>query len=130
MAISFPSSPYVGQTYVQTNGFTYTWNGTGWSGTNTGGSGLNGTWHDVTSSRASGTTYVNNRSYYIAVSATTTYASPPRIDAYVDGMLIASYNWQWNGPGARGGTFILVPPGSTYRLDFQYSSVANWVELY
>lgn len=91
---------------------------------------LSGTWHNVTASRASGTTYTNSRSYFIAVSASTTLAGPPRIDAYVDGILIATYSWQYNGAGARGGTYIEVPPGSTYRLDFQYSSVYNWVELY
>jgi len=91
---------------------------------------LAGVWNNVTASRASGVTYTNSRSYFIAVSATTTPAGPPNIQAYVDGLLISWFYWQWNGAGARGGAFIIVPPGSTYRLDFYYSTVYNWVELY
>ena len=132
-AIAFPSSPTIGDNYAQPNGYVYTWNGTAWLGTAGGsgsGVGLSGTWHNVTASRSSGVTYTNNNSFSIAVSATTTLASAPSILAYVDGILISQFNWQWNGAGARGGAFIIVPPGSTYRLDFQSSNVYNWVELY
>ena len=132
-ALAFPSSPTIGDTYTQPNGYTYTWNGTAWLGTAGGsgsGVGLSGTWHNVTASRSSGVTYTNNNPFSIAVSATTTLAGPPSILAYVDGILVSQFNWQWNGAGARGGAFIIVPPGSTYRLDFQYSTVYNWVELY
>ena len=131
MAISFPSSPYVGQTYVQTNGFTYTWNGTGWAGTNAGGAGLLGTWHNVTGSRQSGVTYTNTTGYPIAVSASGSPAnSGPAIRAYVDGILVSYFNWQFNGAGARSGAFIIVPPGSSYVLYFDASGILNWSELY
>ena len=41
MALSFPSNPYVGQTYVAPNGYTYTWDGTKWY-VSSGGSGGGG----------------------------------------------------------------------------------------
>ena len=96
------------------------------------GLGLNGeTWHDVTSSRSSGSTYTNSRSYPIAVSAGGSAAnSGPAIRAYVGGVLVSYFNWQFNGAGARSGAFIIVPPGSTYELYFDGSGIAFWSELY
>lgn len=133
-AIAFPSSPSIGNTYAQPNGYVYTWNGTAWLGTSGGaggGVGLSGTWHDVTSSRSSGVTYTNNRSYSIAVSATGSFATgSPALRAYVDGVLVSVFNWQFNGAGARSGGFIIVGPGSTYQLFFDGSGISNWAELY
>lgn len=95
------------------------------------GLGFGGTvWNDVTGSRSSGTTYTNSYSYPIAVSATGTGASGPSIFAYVDGILVSDFNWQFNGAGAHSGAFIIVPPGSTYELVFNGSGIQNWVELY
>jgi hypothetical protein len=86
-------------------------------------------WHDVAGSRGFGATYTNSYSYPIAVSATATCAVTSEIHAYVDGVLIAWYQWQFNGCGSYGGTFVIVPPGSTYRLD-SGQSVYQWKELY
>lgn len=86
-------------------------------------------WNDVAGSRGFGSTYTNSRSYPIAVSATATCAVTSEIHAYVDGVLIAWYQWQFNGCGSFGGTFIIVPPGSTYRLDSS-QGVYQWKELY
>lgn len=92
------------------------------------GLGLSGTsWHAV--GRAFNTQYTNSYNYPIAVSATATCAVTSTIQAYVNGMLIAWYQWQFNGCGSYGGTFIIVPPGATYQLNSS-QGVQNWVELY
>lgn len=85
------------------------------------------TWHSV--SRSFGSTYTNSYSYPIAVSATATCAVTSEIHAYVDGSLVQWFQWQFNGCGSYGGAFIIVPPGSTYRLD-SGQGVYNWMELY
>jgi hypothetical protein len=84
-------------------------------------------WNSV--SRSFNTQYTNSRAYPIAVSASTTCSTGARITAYVDGSQVAYYGWQFNGCGAYGGTFIIVPPGKTYQLNAG-ESVQNWVELY
>jgi hypothetical protein len=107
-------------------------NGTNWTSQALKGLGLGGeTWHNVTSSRSSGVTYTNSYNYPIVVSATGSAANgSPRLDIYVDGILISSFNWQFNGAGARSGGSAIVPPGSTYSLVFNGSGISNWVELY
>jgi len=79
-------------------------------------------------SRSFGTTYTNSFSYPIAVSATATCAFTSEIHAYVNGSLVAWYQWQFNGCGSYGGTFIIVPPGATYLLT-SGQGVYNWTEL-
>ena len=115
-----------------TSGNILTDNGTTWvsvaAPAATVGLGFGGTsWHRV--SRSFNTTYVNSYSYPIAVSATATCSVTSTIQAYVNGMLIAWYQWQFNGCGSYGGTFIIVPPGATYQLN-SGQGVYNWVELY
>jgi hypothetical protein len=116
-----------------TAGNVLTSNGTTWTSatpTVVRGLGLGGeVWNDVAGSRGFGSTYTNSRSYPIAVSATATCAVTSYIQAYVNGVLIAWYQWQFNGCGSFGGTFIIVPPGATYRLD-SGQSVYQWKELY
>lgn len=115
-----------------TSGNVLTSNGTTWSSTAlaTKGLGLGGeTWNNVTGSRSFNTLYTNSRSYPIAVSASTSCSTGSNITAYVDGMQIAFFSWQFNGCGSFGGTFIIVPPGKTYQLN-SGQSVTNWVELY
>jgi len=87
------------------------------------------TWHNVTSSRSFNTTYTNSYSYPIAVSATSSPNTGTSISAYVDGVLVSFFNWQFNGYGDHGGAFIIVPPGSIYQLNSP-TSVVNWAELY
>ncbi len=79
--------------------------------------------------RAFNTQYTNPYSYPIAVSATATCAVTSTIQAYVNGSLVAWYQWQFNGCGSYGGTFIIVPPGATYQLN-SGQGVQNWTELY
>lgn len=109
--------------------------GTNWTSasiTTVRGLGLGGeTWHNVTSSRSSGTQYTNSYSYPIAVSATGSAAnSGPSLQILVDGIQVSAFNWQFNGAGAHSGGFTIVPPGSTYQLNFNGSGIDNWVELY
>jgi hypothetical protein len=79
-------------------------------------------WNDVTASRASGATYTNNYSYPIMVSATGSNAnSGPNLRILVNGLLISSFNWQFNGAGAKSGGCAIVPPGATYQLNFDQS---------
>ena len=115
-----------------TNGNVLTSNGTTWASvslpSSIQGLGYGGSsWHQV--SRSFNTTYVNSYSYPIAVSATTTCSVSSSIQAFINGQLIAWYQWQFNGCGSFGGTFIIVPPGATYQLN-SGQGVYNWQELY
>lgn len=116
-----------------TSGNVLTSNGTAWTSatpTAVKGLGIGGeVWNNVTSSRGFNTQYTNSRSYPIAVSASTTCSTGARITAYVDGVQVAYYGWQFNGCGAYGGTFIIVPAGKTYQLNAS-EGVQNWMELY
>lgn len=116
-----------------TSGNVLTSNGTTWTSSTPAvikGLGIGGeVWNDVAGSRSFGSTYTNSRSYPIAVSATATCAVTSEIHAYVNGTLIAWYQWQFNGCGSYGGTFIIVPPGATYRLD-SGQGLYQWKELY
>jgi hypothetical protein len=88
-------------------------------------------WNDVTGSRSSGTTYTNSYAYPMMVSATGSAAnSGPNLRIYVNSTLVSSFNWQFNGAGARSGGCAIVPPGATYTLYFDGSGIQNWVELY
>ena len=87
------------------------------------------TWHNVTGGRSFNSQYQNNYSYPIAVSASTTCSSGSSIYAYVNGIQVSFFQWQFNGCGSFGGAFIIVPPGQTYQLN-SGQGVSNWVELY
>ncbi len=108
-------------------------NGTTWTSaapTVTSGLGLNGeVWNNVTGSRSFNTEYTNSRSYPIAVSARTTCSTGSAIAFIVDGVTISNFSWQFNGCGAFGGGFVIVPPGKTYQLN-SGQSVDFWRELY
>jgi len=79
-------------------------------------------------SRGFNSTYTNSETYPIAVSATATCAVTSEIHAYVNGSLVAWYQWQFNGCGSYGGTFIIVPPGASYQLT-SGQGLYNWAEL-
>jgi hypothetical protein len=86
-------------------------------------------WNDVTGSRSFGTQYTNTRGYPIAVSARTTCGGGSSINFIINGVSISHFNWQWNGCGAHGGGFVIVPRGATYQLD-SGEGVNYWRELY
>lgn len=88
-------------------------------------------WNNVTGSRSSNTPYVNSRAYPIMVSATGSFANgSPNLRIYVEGLLVSSFQWQFNGAGALSGGCTIVPAGATYQLNFDGSGISNWVELY
>jgi hypothetical protein len=113
-------------------------NGTTWTSTTLASSGVKlglgitgEAWNNVTGSRSSGTPYVNERAYPIMVSATGSFANgSPNLRIYVNGMLVSSFQWQFNGAGALSGGCTIVPAGATYQLNFDGSGISNWVELY
>jgi hypothetical protein len=122
-------SPSIAGNLLVSNGTTWTSATLASSGVRLG-LGITGeVWNDVASGRGFNSTYTNSNAYPIAVSATATCAVTSEIHAYVDGVLIAWYQWQFNGCGSYGGTFIIVPPGKTYRLD-SGQGVYQWKELY
>jgi hypothetical protein len=89
-------------------------------------------WNNVTGSRSFNTTYTNSYGYPIMVSASTNYmGGSQQLLAYVNGMLVAFWKWQFNGAGAVGGAIFNVPPGATYYCAVDGGvAVQNWVELY
>lgn len=86
-------------------------------------------WRDVTGSRGAGVQYTNNTGYPIAVSATGGAGGYSVLHGYVNGVLVSEYNWQFNGAGAHGGCFLIVPPGATYQINAD-SGIQRWTELY
>jgi hypothetical protein len=127
-AVNFVAPGSAGNLLVS-NGTTWTSNTLASSGVKLG-LGITGeVWNNVTGSRSFNTSYPNSRAYPIAVSASTTCSTGARITAFVNGAQVAYYGWQFNGCGAYGGTFIIVPPGATYQLNAG-EGVQNWVELY
>ena len=133
-AIAFPSSPTIGDTYSQPNGYTYTWNGTAWLGTSGGsggGVGLSGTWHDVTASRSVGVTYTNNNSYAIGISVYSTAVGVQSIGYYVNGVLTYYFVTSYDGgsPFGNSGGFMIIPAGATYSVSLG-GGLNKWFELY
>lgn len=96
--------------------------------------GVGQTWQDVTSSRASGTTYTNSTSKPIMVSVFSSgQDSGFTLSCYVDGVLVAQGSGGGGGDARRtGNASFIVPSGSTYSAT--YSGGANgttlkWAEL-
>jgi hypothetical protein len=108
-------------------------NGTTWTSaapTAVAGLGLNGeVWNDVTTSRALGTTYTNNRGYPIMISMYGSGAGASSTEIYVNGTKIYHNNAQWNGAGAIPGGCLIIPNGATYSVSLA-SSLVKWFELY
>jgi len=95
--------------------------------------GQNQTWHNVTGSRAVGTTYTNTGSSPITVSVTMTYTTGGSNNwyLYVNGVAVG-FN-SGNGSTDTNGTLLaIVPPGATYQATQNVGSVTLflWSELY
>jgi hypothetical protein len=129
-----------GLSAVGTSGNILTSNGTAWvssAPTVIKGLGLGGeTWHNVTSSRASGTAYQNTNSYPIQVSAWQINQGNSNAQFQIgatSGTLatVAFWGAQYNGPGAVSGiTGPIVPPGYWYAIITNGGGVTGWWELY
>lgn len=101
-----------------------------WKSSSAKGLGLAGeTWHDVTSIRAYGVSYLNNFKYPIFVLVSYTATAGSTTYAFVNGV-----NIQFSGAHAtteRDNLSFIVPPGATYgitRLGGDYLNI--WSELY
>lgn len=86
-------------------------------------------WNDVTGGRGSSAQYTNSHGYPIAVSATGGPGGYSTLHCYVNGVLVSEFNWQFNGAGAHGGGFFIVPAGNTYQINGD-NGVQRWTELY
>ena len=95
--------------------------------------GMEQNWQDVLADRSVNTTYTNTtgRAIQIAITASSASSSGSgTLEFFIDSNLIArdsssSHSWTTN-------IFAIVPPGSTYRLDFSPGGsrlLRNWVEL-
>jgi hypothetical protein len=116
-----------------TNGNVLTSNGTAWTSatpTVVRGLGLGGeVWNNVTSSRAFGSTYTNERGYPIMISATSNASGSSGLTISVNGTEVYFNQAQWNGAGAYGGGTLIIPPGATYSVTAS-STLRTWWELY
>ena len=105
--------------------------------TGTGGVGVGQTWQDVQSSRAAGTLYTNATGKPIQVVVTVAGTAPDNQQvAYffqVDGVSIsATFVRPINGSILTMNilpTYIIIPPGSTYKLLISVGYVYSWFEL-
>jgi hypothetical protein len=96
------------------------------------GIGVNQTWQDVLSQRASGVTYTNTTGKPIVVFAGAFYASDGttrRIQAraWVDNTLCANHGSLSTYP--EGGVSFVVPNGSSYLVTVGYGMLNRWTEL-
>ena len=103
-----------------TSGNVLTSNGSTWTSSplSIKGLGLGGeTWHDVTSSRTSGSTYTNSNSYPIAVLVSTSEnASAKNIVVTVNGVQIVNVGSGGSGFISSNNVTFIVPPGATYKI--------------
>ena len=93
--------------------------------------GIEQTWQDLTSSRASGVTYTNStaRPVLVSISLSDTYSQSPTVSIYVGGFLILTNKYD---DGQNFGSFshsFIVPSGSTYSISSPLSTIQTWSEL-
>ena len=118
-----------------TNGNVLTSNGTTWTSAapSIKGLGFGGeTWHDVTASRAFGTTYTNSNAYPIQINIYGTASSGnAQITITVAGNVVGSSTGTGSGVTYVGITGVIVPTGATYSAtQTSVSAITNWSELY
>jgi hypothetical protein len=120
------------------NGNVLASNGTTWSSTTIASSGaklglgITGeVWNDVTASRSQGVTYTNSRSYPIQIQGNFGCNGGGQGYITVDGVNISFWQAQFNGCGGYSVNMpVIIPPGSTYRLDNMSGATRGWYELY
>jgi len=98
------------------------------------GIGWNQTWQDVTSSRASNTTYTNStgKPIMVSISVDVTGVSQDGWFLYVSGVAVAemSHNTVGTGIGVTVPLQAIVPNGATYSLvPISSGTIVSWVEL-
>jgi hypothetical protein len=113
-----------GLTSAGTSGYVLASNGSGLTYKKLG-LGITGeTWHDLTGTNVTGTTYTNNNAYPIMV-CTNQAGSSQSCNAYVNGVKVQT---SYCGGSANATMTWIVPPGATYATDG--ASASNWNELY
>jgi len=115
-----------------TSGNVLTSNGTTWTSATPAGIGVGQTWQDVTSSRASGTTYTNSTGKPIFISVNGSGApNNGAMSMTIDGVLIGRQGFQSISSGTSNATMTaIVPNGSTYKVDNVSGwSLSIWAEL-
>ena len=113
-----------------TTGNILTSNGTTWASSTLKGLGFGGeTWHDVSSSRSSGTPYTNSNGYPIMIAVSTSNSTAQGVTIVVGGVTVSSTIG--GGSGYTQGVMgtAIVPTGSTYSVTY-YGVSPKWTELY
>ena len=122
-----------GLSAVGTSGNVLTSNGSAWVSSApaiTKGLGYNGeTWHNVTSSRSSGTSYTNNNGYPIMICISTSNGTNQGVTIVVGGVTVSAQ--VGGGSGYTQGVMgtAIVPTGATYSATY-YGNSPLWTELY
>lgn len=129
-----------GLTSAGTSGNLLVSNGTTWTSASIASSGIKlglgitgETWHDVTGSRATGTTLNNNNGYPIQVAVTSNQQFFQHgFNIYVNGVLILQPSGGGNNYTHTVSATFNVPTGATYRVDLTTgnTTMALWTELY
>lgn len=89
--------------------------------------GVGQSWRNVQSQRSIGTLYTNSTGRPIFVSVSIIVQTTKSSRLYVDGVTVASAATQ-TGDGVRINMSVIVPAGSTYRVD-DGESIQSWAEL-
>jgi hypothetical protein len=87
------------------------------------------TWQNLTGSRTAGTTYTNTSSKPIMFSAVCNSNPYYVMSAAVNGVTIWTGNSGGAGYSQAATVVLIVPPGSTYRVDISVGSLGSWYEL-
>lgn len=85
-------------------------------------------WQDVTSSRASGTTYTNTTGKPIMVAVSSAFGTSCSVVVVVAGAEITRQTMQVGGSVFLASASFVVPPGATYSVTAS-PSISNWREL-
>jgi hypothetical protein len=122
-----------GLTSPGTSGNILTSNGSAWTSAAPTGFGVGQTWQDVTSSRASNTTYTNSTGKPIVamVYLTTTYPNSSSA-TFTVGSFTSTQFGVFSGPNGFtvGGSYqMIIPSGSTYKIVYSTSNQFFWYEL-
>lgn len=89
--------------------------------------GVNQTWKDVTSSRVAEVTYTNTTGKTIYIVVTGSTGTNNSVNGYINGILYTIIGGVGNS--SRLSVALIIPNGSTYRLDLVATTIAFWAEL-
>ena len=98
------------------------------------GIGMDQTWQDVAADRDNDTNYTNSTGRTIVVTARAQRITPNasfNVAGYIDDVVVQNYtHYESNtSAGESSSIQLIVPDGSTYRIDFNSMSESSWLEL-